>query len=228
MGDDEIGAPTWPTMEEAEAAGYPGVPGVPVTFDTELKEIPEGTEDFVPHAGGKTPSPGYRERWRAMARMSAAGRTNSYIAKVMNYSPTAVSLALKKPWVQAEIERYRQEFDSDIAARVKEASLTSIDYLEGTITDDSVKHEIRSTNARWFIEKHSGKARQEVEVQHGGLAELMKIARNMAEQREQLKASQTHEVIEIEAKNETPQLSGKQTEASQDQDIWSSWINSNL
>lgn len=152
------------------------------TFDHELEEKQNLVDAGIMHAGGKGPSPGYAERHRAIARYNALGFTNNQIAEKLGYSPTAVSLALKKPHIQAEVERFRtQFFDEDINRALKAAGSDAIKHIHKTILDDAEKSELRSTNSRWVVEKLTGKAKQEVNVESNTLAAFTDLLREVRE-----------------------------------------------
>jgi hypothetical protein len=213
--------PAFLNKRSAEAIPYPG-DNTPPQFDQELAawEDPgnpddgEGyTTDNAPQ--GQGPSRGYQERWRAIARLHALGMTNNMICKRLGYSPTGVSLALKSEWVQAEVARYRSQYELDIASRVKEASLDSVEYLHGTVLDEGVKDEIRSTNARWFVEKQTGKARQEIGVESNSLNHFTEVLKDMMSRGETLDVT-------------PPQLAAGESKQEKEPDNWDTWLDKNL
>lgn len=187
--------PAFLDPDRAEAIGYVGADTTP-TFDHEVAALaaePEPAGEKVPPRG-QGPSRGYEERWRAIARYHALGFTNNQIGEKLGYSPAGISLALKKEWVQAEAEKFRQQyFDSDIHSALKAAGPDAIRLIHKTILDDSEKAELRSTNSRWLVEKLTGKAKQEVSVESNTLSAFLDTLRQMQDRGESL------DDIEIEA-----------------------------
>lgn len=180
MTDDEIGPPAWFTKEQAEALGYPGVPA---TFDEELNTTPDEAlpgEDMPP--AGQGPSRGYRERWRAIARMTALGFSNGQIGRRLGYSPAGVSLAQKQPWVQEQVRQFRASYDADITSRMKDIAAGAVDVVEEIINDEKEKSTVRLDAAKWSIEKVTGKAKQEVSHESGTFMHFLEIAKQMSQQ----------------------------------------------
>lgn len=160
----------------AESLGYIGADEIP-TFDAELEHIADPESDVSP--AGKGPTPGYRERWRAIARLNALGLTSGQIGRKLGYSPAGISLALQKPWVQAEVTRYRELFEADIAARTRQAAEDGIAFIHETIHNDKAKVSERLSASQWAVEKHSGKARQEVTHESNTLTSFMQMLAEM-------------------------------------------------
>jgi hypothetical protein len=209
--------PAFLDPERATSIGYVGGEDPP-TFDHELlaKEIGDG-ETIEPM--GKGPSRGYQERHRAIARLHALGYTNNQIARRLGYSATGISLALQSEFVQAETERFRtQYFETDIVEALKSIGPDAINHIHRTILDESEKSELRSTNARWAVEKLTGKAKQEVTVEHG-LSSYMDILRDMRSRGEIIDVSGTP-VLETASPEADPGTSGGSK--------WKNWLNSNL
>lgn len=207
--------PAFLSKETAEQIGYVGAPpdAVP-TFDHELEPLPPLEGDLP--ARGKGPSLGYEERHRAIARLHAFGYTNNQIARHLGYSAPGVSLALRQPWTQAEVARVRTAMlDQDVLTKLKAAGHDAMDHLHRTILDPSVKEDIRSTNARWAVEKLTGKARQEVTVESGTLGTFMELLKNMQSRGEPLDV--------------TPQLPAAAGPVDAEPVAeWSEWLDSNL
>lgn len=156
----------------ANSIGYVGADEVP-QFDNEIEEVVE--------PAGKGPSRGYQERWRAIARLHALGLTSGQIGRKLGYSPTGISLALKQPWVQSEIERYRSAFESDVITRVKAAAQDGAEFIHETIHNEQAKTSERLDASKWAVEKATGKAKQEIGVESGTLMSFMELMKNMGQ-----------------------------------------------
>ncbi len=212
--------PAFTDPARAESIGYVQAPpdAVP-TFDQELscEYDPEYAENNPPE--GKGPSRGYRERWRAIARYHALGKSNNFICGKLGYSPTAVSLALKSDWVQAEVERYRTSYETDIIHRVKEAAIDGVEVIHQIILNEKEKSATRLDAAKWAAEKTTGKARQEVSVESGTLTNFMELLRDMKNRGEQLR--------DVGPGEAGPLLSGEVTDAEQPSK-YDTWLDENL
>ena len=221
MGDETPkGRPAFLDPERAETINYPGAPdgSTEVIFDHELQleplDLPGGTVEPM----GKGPSPGVKDRYIAIARLHAYGYSNNQIARHLGYSATGISLALKKPFIQTEIERHRaQMFDPDVQNRLKAMGRDAVEHVHRTILDPMVKDELRSTNARWAVEKLTGKPKQEVGVESNTLTAFMDLLK-------QMHAPETAEPLDVTG-------SVKQIEAvaaPQETDQWSGWLEANF
>lgn len=200
--------PAFMNPELSDVACYPGVNEVP-NFDHELDATVDDTEK---------PSAGIINRHREIARLSASGRTSNEIAAHLGYTAGRISILLKTQFIQDEIARYRDKlFDQTIADSLKAAGPDAIAYIHKTITDPTEKAEIRSTNARWTVEKLTGKAKQEVAVEHN-FNYYMDILRDM---------QSTGEVLDVTPKQiASPATSA--AEASENPARWDAWIETNL
>jgi hypothetical protein len=204
----------------AKAIGYVGAPpdAVP-TFDHELEPLPELPGEELPPRG-KGPSSGYEERHRAIARLHAYGYTNNQIARHLGYSAPGISLALQRPWTQEEVQRVRaQMVDPDVLGKLKAAGTDAITHIHKSILDPLAKEEIRSTNARWAVEKLTGKPRQEVSVESGTLSNFMSLLLEMQSRGEVL------DVTPIVENTSNPSLSAPQPDAKAK---WDEWLDNNL
>lgn len=218
----ELGNPDFTPIfldpERAESAEYTGE-SIRPNFDSELTEPEDPAIALgIKNDWGKGPSPGYRERHRAIARYNALGLSNNEIAAKLNYSPTAISLALKKPWVQEEVARFRtQYFDEDINRALKAAGSDAIKHIHKTILDEGEKSDLRSTNSRWVLEKLTGKAKQEVSVESNTLTAFMDLLRETRERGETLEPA----ILDVTPNPEnSAQLAESPGDTSPDFDAW--------
>ena len=196
---------------------YPGADDPPI-FDAELEDLPP-LDNNLPMRG-KGPTAGYEARHRLIAKYHAWGYTNNQIARHLGYSPTAISLALNRPFVRAEIERVRAlMFDPDVMGKMKETATIAADHIQRTILDEKTKEEIRSTNARWAVEKVTGKPKQEVSVESNTLTSFMELAREMISR---------GEVIDVSPVQREQVTEEKSPDAAEPQDKWTAWIATNL
>lgn len=173
--------PAFMSKETAEAAPYVGAdPDAVPQFDAELDgaAVPVGPDDPVVSVG-KGPSVGYTERWRSIARLHALGQTNNQICRKLGYSAPGVSLALKQPFVQAEVLRYRQQYEADIMTQVRSAALDGVERIHRIILDDKERSSVVLDAAKWAVEKTTGKPKQEVSVESGTLTTFMEMLKDM-------------------------------------------------
>lgn len=216
--------PAFLDPERASASSYvSGAPPEEVRFDRELAA--ELDPAFLEaHEGGKGPSPGYRERWRAIARYNAMGWTNKRIGEKLNYSPTAVSLALQSTWVQEEVARMRALYETDIIAQVKEAAKDGASFIHETILNESAKISERLDASKWAVEKTTGKAKQEVGVESNTLMHFMEVVRDMQRRGDTIdvtpQTSQTPQAL--------PQSDAEAAQVPTPPDRWAAFLGDNL
>jgi len=209
-----------PAMVDLSATAsdeYPGEYDTPPTFDDEIQDLDSEMGDLGPE--GKGPSRGYKERWRAIARHHALGHTNNQIGRKLGYSPAGVSLALKQPWVQDEVARYRAQYEADITTRVKDAALDGIDRIHRIINDDKAKNADALHASIWSVEKATGKARQEINVESGTFSNFMDILKDMRARKEPLD-------VTPQLQAPIPTIDAESTASPQPQ--WSNWIKANV
>ena len=226
MVGDPADKPAFLDPKRAAATPY-GDPDHRPTFDSELalEPLPELPGEELPPMSkgvGRVPSRGYEERHRAIARLHAYGYTNNQIARHLGYSATGISLALQKEWTQAEVQRIRDQMcDPDVLGKLKAAGTDAIAHIHKSILDPLAKEEIRSTNARWAVEKLTGKPKQEVSVESGTLGTFMELLKEMQGR---------GEVLDVTPR--TPALAGPHsTEIVVEEpqaNKWETWLDSNL
>lgn len=188
-------------------------------FDCELEGLTTPLPDLendLP-ARGKGPSRGYEERYRLIALYHSLGYTNNQIASHLGYSAPGISLALSKPFVQTEIERLRlQHAMPEAQDTMKRATSAAALRLEKAIMnpDDKAGHDA----AKFVLEKVTGKARQEVQVESGTILSFMELIRDMNNRG--IPAGPPREVTEtaeVLQRSDSPQ-----------QDEFDTWLNTNL
>lgn len=169
--------PIFMDPEKAALSTYDGAnPNAFPTFDSELESLPELNEELPPR--GKGASRGYEQRWSLIALYHVAGYTNNQIGRHLGYSPTGVSLALTKPYVRMEIERYRMKYGSDEALLIMQRNTTHAALrLEREIADPNCKE--GHDSAKFVLEKVTGKPRQEVQVESGTILSFMEMLKEM-------------------------------------------------
>lgn len=170
--------PAWMSKETAEAIPYPGASEPPV-FDHELAELPPLEGDLP--ARGQGPSPGYKARWEKIGYYKAHGYTNNQIARHLGYSAASISRVLEQPFVQEVIERERAKFySSEVADIIKDTAKESAIRFNKMIHDPSTSDKVIVELGKFHIEKQTGKAKQEISVEHGGLGGFMDMLRDMS------------------------------------------------
>lgn len=200
--------PAFLDPKRAEAIGYVGAePDAVPLFDDEL--ILENPEE---------PSAGIITRYRELARLHSSGMSNNSVAAHLGYTASRVSILLRDPFVQTEIGRYRaQMFEQTVADALKAAGPDAVKHLHTTINDPREKAELRSTNARWVVEKLTGKAKQEVSVESNTLSSFMEILKDMRSRGESL---------DVTPREVLPALQTSDAELQSEQ--WPEWIAANL
>ena len=171
--------PAFLNPEKAEELPYIGDTTVP-TFDSELELM-----------GELKPARSIEERWRAVARLHALGQTNKDIGVKVGYSATNVGVILNNKWVQDEVLRFRESFETDILTKVKEAALDGINRIHRIVLDEQEKTTTVLDASKWLIEKTTGKARQEVNVESNTLTNFMEVLRQMSNRGETIDVTDT-------------------------------------
>lgn len=178
------GGPAFLNSDAVAQAKYPGADDAP-TFDHELP--PDEYEGLSEPPAGKGPSRGYQERHRAIARLIALGHRPRAIARRLGYSDTGISLALKSPFIQKEIERYRSQlFDGDVLTALKDLGPDAVNVITQMINSDDQKLKDRTEAAKWLLEKLTGKPKQEVNLESQTLGAFMDLVKNMQQRGESL------------------------------------------
>lgn len=213
------GGPLFLNPEAAGKVDYPGAPDASTVFDHELVEppaLPELPGNLAPMGPG--PSEGYRIRHDRIAYLHALGYSNNQIAKHLGYSPTGISLALQRPWVQEQIAKHRSALiDPEVTNRIKLFAQDAVGYLHNTIHDPTIKDEIRSANARWGVEKYSGKPKQEIAHESNTFAAFAELLKTMHGRGEALDVTHTAQQL----------TEGQGSNAPQTGDVWDTWLDAN-
>lgn len=133
------------------------------------------------------PNAALHARHKAAARLRAMGKNYTDIAKALGYSRTHMSILFASPTMNLEVARYRNRlFERDLVDRMKELGPEAMDVFERFIRDDKTKLRERVDAAKWLLEKLTGKAKQEVNVESNTLAAFMGVLRQMQETGESL------------------------------------------
>lgn len=103
-------------------------------------------------------------------------------------------------------------FDQTVADGLKAMGPDAIADIHGTILDKSVKAETRNANSRWVVEKLTGKAKQEVAVDHGGLGSFMELLNEMRTRGEPIDVTPQVPALEVsQTTPETPAAASSET-----------------
>lgn len=177
--------------EDAGSASYPGespsrlpvnAPQTPPDHDAKPTFEEADFTEPIP-----LPNKPLKPRHKEVARLHAMGKTNNEICAAVNYTPAWVSILLSSAPIQAEVDRYRNKlYEQDVLSALKDLGPDAVRTIEEVIRDPSVKINIRADNAKWLIEKLTGKAKQEVNVESNTLASFMEMLRNMKNAGEKL------------------------------------------
>lgn len=167
--------------------------------------------------------PGLRARYLEVARLHASGLlTNAEIARRLGYTTPAIAKILEHPNVQREIAKFRMRvYDQDVASALKEMGPDSIAVIREMLLSTNEKLKDRSETAWKLIEKLTGKARQEINVESNTLTAYMDMVRQMHSRGERLDAPP---IIDV-----TPQVAADlpKLEAGE-RDLDSEWIKNNI
>lgn len=202
-------APLFARGDTAVPDTYPGHVETP-TFDEELAVV--GDPETADQRLGT--------RARAVARLHAHGVPASIIAKRLKYSPQAVAGLLMQPKVQSEVRRYRETWELDPNQRIKDASIDGVDRLHAIVLDPDANPKLVIDASKFLIEKATGKARQEVDLNVGGLLQYMEIMKTMVDRGETL------EPVDVTPSNDQNLLPESQVSA-QPADRWGDWLDTN-
>lgn len=158
----------------------------PPTFDHEFEL--ELEYDGLTDDRKSGPSEGYRERWRTVARYHAMGKSNNFIAQSMGYTASSVSLIIQRPWVRAEVERYRRLlYENDVLSTLKLLGGDAVKVIADTINGTG-KNSEKLEAAKFLIEKLTGKAKQEINVESNTLSNFMEMLKQMQRDGDSLEA----------------------------------------
>lgn len=153
---------------------------------------------------GKPLSP----RHKQLARMIAEGKTTNEIAEKLDLTAGRVSVLRSNTEIMKEAERVAEKlFDITVQERLKHLGPHAADLLEEIFISDSsaitMSHKIDA--AKWIVEKLTGKARQEIDVQHSTLQNFIDLMKQMKDSGETIDVTpKPVELLEATAPNETP------------------------
>lgn len=207
--------PAFLDPKRAETTPYAGADAVPA-FDNELDQPESSNSESTP----SQPSRGYIDRYREVARLHAFGRTNNEIAQILGYGAVRISLLLKDPFVQKEIDKWRQHFfDSDAVAIMKDAARDGARRIHNIILDPKAKDTTVLAASQFAVEKAHGKAKQEVAIESQSLAAFTAELKAMRQHGDMLRDVSPQL---IESKEKEPIV----TEPIKDE--WTSWVDQNI
>ncbi len=223
----------------AHTAPYPGSPNphnIPITHDHELDDLlcgppappptraeqitPKPSPPLVPSEIMPDVLPTLRVKYMEIARLAAMALTSAQIAKRLGYKSETITQILKHPNVEAEIGRYRAKlYDQDLITAMKDLGGDSMAVIVEMLHSPSEKLKDRAELAKWIMEKLTGKAKQEVNVESNTLAAFMDLVKTMKSRGESIE-SQTIDVTP-EVQQDLPSLGTSQSKHSR-------WLDENL
>lgn len=171
-----------------------GIPPTPdggkplfLTPEAENAPYPESDPDAVPDLAAydamevlPAENAPLKPRHREIARLHALGKTNNEICKKLGYTPAWISTLLASAALRAEVDRYRNRlYEQDVITAMKDLGADSVRVLEEIIRNPNEKSALRADQARWVLEKLTGKAKQEVTVESNTLAAFMDTLKQM-------------------------------------------------
>lgn len=172
------------------------------------------------------PNAALHARHKAAARMRALGKSYTEIAKALGYSRVHMSILFSSPTMNAEVARYRNRlFERDLVDRMKELGPEAMDVVERFMRDDKTKLRERVDAAKWLLEKLTGKAKQEVNVESNTLTAFMGVLRQMQEQGETL---ETIDVTPQQLSSEGANSESKALTVLPSASKFKTWVDDNL
>jgi len=201
--------PAFTDASKAAATPYCGSPDEIPTFDRELEtESPEA------------PSRGIITRYREIARLHAFGKTNNEICALLGYTPSRMSIILTNPFVQEEIQKWRDQLvDDDAIGIMKNAARDGARRIHAFILNPKTRDTVAMDASKFAVEKTHGKARQEVSVESGTLSTFMDMLKEMKSRGEPLDVTPTG----------VPALAGpSEDKAAAPQNEFDDWLDENL
>ena len=199
--------PLFAQSETSVPDTYPGLVEGP-KFDAELEPA-----EAAP-TGRLSP------RQRQVARLSAHGLSPATIAERLHYSPASVAKLLGSPAVQIDVQRYRESWDFDPSLRIKDASIDCVDVLHRIVLDPDSPSKLAMEASKFLIEKATGKAKQEVEIQTGGFLQYLEMLHSRINRGESLEVDVTPPAGE--------NLLPEQAVTEEAPDRWNDWLDHNL
>lgn len=131
-------------------------------------DIPNEEAEEEESSGYHTLVNGYLSpRHRRLCLLAAQGQSNKKIAEELDYVDSRVSILLRNPYIQAEIERIRERiYEETISSRLKTFAEPALDNIQKILTDKTnrVKVSEKAEMSKWVIEKLDGKAIQKHDV----------------------------------------------------------------
>lgn len=144
---------------------------------------PGGPSEDIPREWAVLPDHDLSSRHKLIAHMAASGAPSSQIANEMNMTLAWVSHVVNSPKVRALInEIHARSWGTDVGARFQKAVPKAMDVIEDVLdgTDPETKVRDRADAAKWLLEKVTGKARQEIEVESGtSILKLLQLIEQM-------------------------------------------------
>jgi len=137
---------------------------VPKHLDTKDPETWEKPEDTTWGDYMLRPDRPLADRHRELARLMAHGKTNQEICTALGYTPGRVSVLKSNTKIKEAAEKYRDQlFTVDTQTRLKEMESDALNVMG---VDMPV--EKKESAAKWVLEKTTGKAAQQIDINHEG------------------------------------------------------------
>lgn len=147
-----------------------------------------------------------------IAHMLASGMSNIKISQDLGMDQGSISILANTTDMTRRVKEIQREYwGGNIEKRFKNSLPKAMDVLEESLTSDEVKMETKSSNARWLLEKVTGKAKQEVDIKASVVSNLLGTLDEMRE------AETEDEVLELR------ELTGKT-----EQDELDLWVHDNV
>jgi hypothetical protein len=207
----------WPAEEECEPDEPEQQLEVPAGEKLTLREKYKSYGDWFLKEGRPITF-----KHRHLAMLKAAGWPNKDIAKKLDLTPSRVSILLSNTMIKDEVHKQQDRmFAQSVEDSMKALGPIAMDQIESILTADasdrSVTTSHRADAAKWLLEKLTGKAKQEVEVQGNLMGNFIQQLEAMTRRGTQI--SQQGDIMDV-----TPDASG----ASGESDKWDDWIGGNM
>lgn len=129
---------------------------------------PTVLEDETPLLPELSPLPDYEKpltpRYKELARLLSLGKTDKEIRQVLGYGQTRLAMLKNSPAIKQHISILQERmYEKGTDERIKILSGPAMDVIEEALTSDKMELKDKVMQARWLIEKVSGKPAQQVD-----------------------------------------------------------------
>lgn len=103
-------------------------------------------------------------RYKILAMMLAMGKPNKEISEKLGLCGSRLSVLKSNPAIQREVERIQDRlYEKTLDERMKDLGPEAMNVIEDAITNETLELKDRVMQARWLVEKLTGKPAQQVD-----------------------------------------------------------------